>query len=122
MEGLLRLEQEALETNNHNIILIFNHLKEFITQKEKFNNSEKNIKDMYSFICDKARKSATDNVAIIDDKVVFLWAYNYFDKSNDELGITKKAPIPSKKETTVNNSNNTSQISIYEEVKNNGIH
>ena len=46
MEGLLRLEQEALETNNHNIILIFNHLKEFITQKEKFNNSEKNIKDM----------------------------------------------------------------------------
>lgn len=122
MEGLLRLEQEALETNNHNIILIFNHLKEIITQKEKFNNSEKNIKDMYSFICDKARKSATDNVAIIDDKVVFLWAYNYFDKSNDELGITKKAPIPSKKETTVNNSNNTSQISIFEEVKNNGIH
>ena len=122
MEGLLRLEQEALETNNHNIILIFNHLKEFITQKEKFNNSEKNIKDMYSFICDKARKSATDNVAIIDDKVVFLWAYNYFDKSNYELGITKKAPIPSKKETTVNNSNNTSQISIFEEVKNNGIH
>ena len=122
MEGLLRLEQEALETNNHNIILIFNHLKEFITQKEKFNNSEKNIKDRYSFICDKARKSATDNVAIIDDKVVFLWAYNYFDKSNDELGITKKAPIPSKKETTVNNSNNTSQISIFEEVKNNGIH
>ena len=122
MEGLLRLEQEALETNNHNIILIFNHLKEFITQKEKFNNSEKNIKDMYSFICDKARKSATDNVAIIDDKVVFLWAYNYFDKSNDELGITKKAPIPSKKETTVKNSNNTSQISIFEEVKNNGIH
>ena len=122
MEGLLRLEQEALGTNNHNIILIFNHLKEIITQKEKFNNSEKNIKDMYSFICDKARKSATDNVAIIDDKVVFLWAYNYFDKSNDELGITKKAPIPSKKETTVNNSNNTSQISIFEEVKNNGIH
>lgn len=122
MEGLLRLEQEAIETNNHNIILIFNHLKEIITQKEKFNNSEKNIKDMYSFICDKARKSATDNVAIIDDKVVFLWAYNYFDKSNDELGITKKAPIPSKKETTVNNSNNTSQISIFEEVKNNGIH
>ena len=122
MEGLLRLEQEALETNNHNIRLIFNHLKEIITQKEKFNNSEKNIKDMYSFICDKARKSATDNVAIIDDKVVFLWAYNYFDKSNDELGITKKAPIPSKKETTVNNSNNTSQISIFEEVKNNGIH
>lgn len=117
MEGLLRLEQEALETNNHNIILIFNHLKKIITQKEKFNNSEKNIKDMYSFICDKARKSATDNVAIIDDIVVFLWAYNYFDKSNDELGITKKAPMPSKKETTVNNSNNTSQISIFEEVK-----
>ena len=117
MEGLLRLEQEALETNNHNIILIFNHLKKIITQKEKFNNSEKNIKDMYSFICDKARKSSTDNVAIIDDKVVFLWAYNYFDKSNDELGITKKAPMLSKKETTVNNSNNTSQISIFEEVK-----
>ena len=117
MEGLLRLEQEALETNNHNIILIFNHLKKIITQKEKFNNSEKNIKDMYSFICDKARKSATDNVAIIDDKVVFLWAYNYFDKSNDELGITKKAPMLSKKETTVNNSNNTSQISIFEDVK-----
>ena len=44
-------------------------------------------------------------------------AYNYFDKSNDELGITKKAPMLSKKETTVNNSNNTSQISIFEEVK-----
>ena len=41
MEGLERLKQEALELNDHNIILIFNNIKNRTKLQNKFNNEEK---------------------------------------------------------------------------------
>ena len=56
---------------------------------EAFLNEEKNLKDMATYIKDLARKQATNNVAVIEDAVVFQWAKDYFNKSNEELGIKK---------------------------------
>lgn len=94
MEGLKRLENEVLEMNNYNISVIFDYLKTRTELYESFNNEEKSIKQMYKFICDKARKQQKDNVAMIADNVVYLWTITYFSKSNEELGLNEKKVMP----------------------------
>ena len=97
MDGLERLEKEAVEMNNHNVILIFNYIKEKESLRDKFNNEEKTIKGMYEFICNKARTVSQNNVAMIQDNIVYLWAMAYFNKTNEELGINKKVSPPQTK-------------------------
>lgn len=94
MEGLERLEKEVLEMENSSISLIFDYLKERKDLSEKFNNEEKSIKGMYDYICDKARKMAKNNVAMVQDNLVYIWAVTYFTKTNEELGIKKKNVMP----------------------------
>lgn len=94
MEGLERLEAEVLEMNNYNISAIFDYLKTRTDLYENFNNEEKSIKQMYKFIYEKARKQKQDNVAMIADKVVYLWVVTYFSKSNEELGLNEKKVMP----------------------------
>lgn len=107
MEGLERLEAEILELNDYNVSTIFNYLKTKTELYEKFNNSEKSLKQMYSYICDMARKQSKNNVAMIADRVVYLWATNYFNKSNEELGLNKPKTIsPTTKETKKENEKN----------------
>lgn len=90
MEGLERLEGEVLEMNNSNISAIFEYLKTRNDLYEKFNNKEKSIHQMYEFIYEKARKQKVDNVAMISDRMVYLWAVTYFSNSNEELGLKEK--------------------------------
>lgn len=128
MEGLERLEKEVLEMNNNNILAIFEYLKTRTDLYEKFNNSEKSIKQMYKFICEKAKKQAINNVAMINDKMVYLWAVTYFNKINSELGLnqTQKVMPPSAKEVIKNiekkekesetKKDNLEQITLFQEV------
>ena len=122
MEGIERIEKQVLKLNNYNILKIFTYLK---TKKElykNFNNEEKSIKQMYDFICDKAEKQKVGRVAMIDDKVVYLWAVMYFMKSNEELGLNKQETItPPTKTTNVEQKKktkkeNNNQISLFSEV------
>ena len=127
MKGLERLENEVLEMNNSNISAIFDYLKTRADLYEKFNNEEKSIRQMYEFIYEKARKQKVDNVAMISDRVVYLWAVTYFIKSNDELGL-KVPPTPAevikenekktKKEETKPEEKKleNSQITLFQEV------
>lgn len=94
MEGIERLETEALEMNDYNVMKIFQYLKTRKDLYEKFNNEEKHIEKMYNFICNKANKLSKNYVAMVDDKVVYLWAVNYFIKNNEELGIKDKQLMP----------------------------
>lgn len=87
MEGIERLEKETLELDNYSITKIFNYLKTRTDLYEKFNNEEKSMDQMYDYIYDKAKKHEHKRMAMIDDPVVYLWAVNYFIKSNEELGI-----------------------------------
>lgn len=93
MEGLERLETEVLEMNNNNISAIFEYLKTRNELYESFNNEEKSIKQMYKFIYDKAAKQKIDNVAMISDRMVYLWAVTYFSKSNEELGLKEEPKV-----------------------------
>ena len=115
MEGLEKLEKEVLELNNSNVTAVFEYLY------DKFENEEKSAEQMWKFICDKARKQAVHNVAMIADNLVYMWAVTYFLKSNDELGLNEnndKLPTPidvtKKKETKKPEDN---QITLFGEVK-----
>ena len=122
MEGIERIEKQVLELNNYNILKIFTYLKTKKDLYKNFNNKEKSIKQMYDFICDKAEKQKVGRVAMVDDKVVYLWAVMYFIKSNEELGLNKQETItPPTKTTNVEQKKktkkeNNNQISLFSEV------
>ncbi|MCI8470471.1 MAG: hypothetical protein HFJ35_03115 [Clostridia bacterium] len=103
MEDIERLETEVLEMNDSSVSAVFNYLKTRKDLYEKFNNKEKSIEQMWNYICDKARKMSKNNVAVVQDNLVFIWAVNYFCKSNTDLGIkekkAKKVMPPSADET-----------------------
>ena len=129
MEGIERLEKETLELDNYSITKIFNYLKTRTDLYEKFNNEEKSMDQMYDYIYDKAKKHEHKRMAMIDDPVVYLWAVNYFIKSNEELGIkaekTEKKVTPSEDEDIKESDNDSTekedkdnQISLFKEVQN----
>lgn len=127
MEGLERLEAEVLELNNYNISAIFEYLKIRKDLYKNFCNTEKSIKQMYEFIYEKARKQKINNVAMISDKVVYLWAIIYFTKSNKELGIQKERIMPPTPAEVIEKANKeklkkeekseNEQITLFQEVQ-----
>ncbi len=89
MNGIERLSEMIKGQKDKYLQIIVNHLMLQTEMSEAFLNEEKNLKDMAIYIKDLARKQATNNVAVIEDAVVFQWAKDYFNKSNEELGIKK---------------------------------
>lgn len=87
MDGIKRLADMLKGQKDKYLNIIVNHLMLQTEMNEAFLNEEKNLKDMATYIKDKAKKQATDGVAVIEDEVVFKWAKEYFIKSNKELGI-----------------------------------
>lgn len=99
MEGIERLEMEVAELDIYSITKIFNYLKTRNDLYENFKNKEKSMEEMYDYIYRKSEKHKYKNMAMMDDKIVYMWAVTYFSKSNEELGIKKEkiAPSPTKK-------------------------
>ena len=89
MNGIERLSEMIKGQKDKYLQIIVNHLMLQTEMSEAFLNEEKNLKDMATYIKDLARKQATNNVAVIEDAVVFQWAKDYLNKSNEELGIKK---------------------------------
>lgn len=69
---------------------IYMYLKNRTDMDEKFLNPEKSMIQMYEYITEQARKQAVNNVAMIEDAVVYGLAVHYFDESNEALGLNKK--------------------------------
>lgn len=89
MKGIERLSNMLEGQKDKYLNVIVNYLMLQTEMDEAFLNEEKNLKDMATYIKDLARKQATNNVAVIEDEIVFQWAKDYFIKSNKELGIVK---------------------------------
>lgn len=56
------------------------------------NKPGKTIKGCCAYITEQARKAAKNNVAMIEDDVVYGWAVHYFDEDNLK---EEKQPAPS---------------------------
>lgn len=89
MEGIKRLAEMLEGQKDKYLIIIVNHLMLQTEMDEAFLNEEKNLKDMAEYIKGLAKKEMSGGVAVIEDERVFQWAKDYFNKSNQELGIKK---------------------------------
>jgi len=103
MDGINRLAKMLEGQKDKYLNIIVNYLMLQTEMNEAFLNEEKNLKDMATYIRDLAKKQATNNVAVIEDSVVFQWAKDYFKKTNKELGIKKSEikPIQSKNKENI---------------------
>ena len=91
MDGYKRL-QKLYEQDFHNtsVIRIVNYLLKQPNMEEKYENEEKTVKQMFEYITGKAKDYKIGNTAIIEDDIVFSWAIDYFNISNEELGLNKQ--------------------------------
>ena len=117
MNGYIRLKELYQESLNQNTSLT--KIVDYLLRQEDMNNNylneEKSLSQMNEYIINRAKKFANNNVAIIEDNVVYNWAIKYFSLSNEELGI-----IEEKKEVEthiinkeINNKNsNINQLSL----------
>lgn len=108
MEGIEKIKAQALEMNDNNVNSIIVYLETRKDMYENYNKEEKSSQQMYEYICNKAELQKKNNVAIIMDRVVYLWAITYFTKSNEELGLNNKKENVVNKKTTTEKKENTS--------------
>ena len=94
MNGYERLKQLYLKDyQNKSVISIVKFLLSQKDMGEKYLNDEKSISQMNEYISKKAKDYAINNVAIIEDDKVYNWALEYFNNSNEELGLNKPKNI-----------------------------
>lgn len=106
-EGIKRLNEMLQGQLDQGLIKVVEYLRELPDMDTNlFLNEEKNLKDMCDYISSKARKTATGDFIMIRDETVYQWSREYFEKSNEELGIKKEEPRPIPK---VNNVVTTKQ-------------
>lgn len=116
MNGYDRLKElyKASVNKNNPLIEVMKFLVKQPDMNELYLQEEKNLKDMMDFINKKAKEQAVEGVAVIEDKQVFEWALEYFNNTNEVLGINKKTTTnskPIKQETTANQKANN-QLSL----------
>lgn len=126
MNGIERLEEQTLKINNPNVTGIFNYLKTRKDLEKYFENEEKSMDKMYEYVTEKAKEKAYKMVAMIEDNLVYLWATNYFMKSNEELKIAKNEEKPKVQTEIVKQKeikkeekkeNKDEQITLFQEVQ-----
>lgn len=103
MEGIERIRILASEIKDEALLKIVNYLMSRKDMNEKYLNEEKTLKQMVSFIKEKAKKRAKDGMAMIEDEVVYSWAIHYFDEANENL----KLAVTTIKESKDNSIKNT---------------
>ncbi len=94
MDGIERLRKLAEGQEDISLNRVIEYLTSVTEMNEKYNNEEKSLKQMTDYIKDKAKKIAKDGYCWVEDSTVFTWAIDYWNKTNEELGITKQIATP----------------------------
>lgn len=77
------LEQQ-LANADKNTKVIYDYLITIPGMEEKMKNPNKSLREMNTFIRNKARNMAVDGCAMVEGKEVFGWAVHYYDEENPE--------------------------------------
>ncbi len=102
MTGIERLDEMLKGQLDTGLIDVVNHLKEYKDiDTNIFLREEKTLKGMCDYISSKARAIATGNFVMIENGTVYQWARDYFERSNEELGIQKREILPTSKISNV---------------------
>ena len=113
MDGIARLDRLVAGQLNQALLKIVDHLKHLEDlDTNVFNNEEKNLKQMCSYLNNKARELAVEGMSVVEDNVVYQWSRDYWELTNEALGIKKEIPKPtvSPKTTIKDNKDNNQPI------------
>lgn len=113
MEGIKRLSEMVKNQKDKYLIKVVSYLILQEDMNEYYLNEEKNLRDMADYIKKLAKKEAINGVAIIEDETVYQWAKEYFQKSNQELGIENKVVKTNNEKNNNNNNINSKFGSIF---------
>jgi len=113
MEGIKRLSEMVKNQKDKYLIKVVSYLILQEDMNEYYLNEEKNLKDMADYIKKLAKKEAINGVAIIEDETVYQWAKEYFQTSNQELGIENKVVKTNNEKNNNNNNINSKFGSIF---------
>lgn len=113
MEGIKRLSEMVKNQKDKYLIKVVSYLILQEDMNEYYLNEEKNLKDMAEYIKKLAKKEAINGVAIIEDETVYQWAKEYFQTSNQELGIENKVVKTNNEKNNNNNNINSKFGSIF---------
>lgn len=94
MDGIERLRKLAEGQEDISLNRVIAYLTSVTDMNEKYNNEEKSLKQMTDYIKGEAKKIAKDGYCWVEDATVFTWAIDYWNKTNEELGIKKQITIP----------------------------
>ena len=114
MNGYNRIKELYLNNTNKDkaLVRIVTYLMKHEGMSEHYLKEEKNLEDMMKFIHNKAKEQAVNNVAILDDEIVYELAITYFTQSNEELGILKTQKTPTPKKTANENKDDKNQLTL----------
>ena len=91
-EGIERLLKLVAGQEDIALLKVVNYLSKQQEMDQKYLNENKSLKSMIEYIKDEAKKLTKDNYIWVEDDTVYKWAVNYWDKTDEELGI-KKASV-----------------------------
>lgn len=119
MEGLERIKVLASEVKDKAVLKIVEYLLSREDMNEKYLNEEKSLKQMIKFIKSEARKKQEDEIAMIEDEVVYNWAIHYWDESNKTLNLKDDEIVSSKNDKTSKTEEKQSVAKNTKKEKNN---
>lgn len=107
MDGIERIKILASEIKDEQVLEIVNYLLTREDMNEKYLNEEKSLKQMLEFIGIEVKKQFKPvsigsgvQMSCVSNEKVYSLAIHYWDESNKDLGLDKKAEnitSPSKK-------------------------
>lgn len=98
MTGIERLRILSEGTKNQALVKVIDYLETRKDMYERYLNEEKTPEQMWQYITKKAKEQSINNCAVIDDRVVYVWAISYFLATNESLNLTKTDTPKSKEE------------------------
>lgn len=104
MEGYDRLKKLYLEgqCKDKALIKIVKYLMMKSGMDAVYANESKNLENMMKYINMKAKEQAVNNMAVIEDNVVYNWASKYFTEPDSVLGLQENKTIQNKGSKVVN--------------------
>jgi hypothetical protein len=91
-EGIERLLKLVEGQEDIALLKVVDYLSKQQEMDQKYLNEEKSLKSMIDYIKGEARKLSKNNYVWVEDDTVYKWAVNYWDTTDEELGI-KKVPV-----------------------------
>ena len=83
---------------------------------DKYLNETKTLKGMVDYIKGEAKRLTKDGYCWVEDATVYEWAVNYWNKTDEELGIKKVISTPTvkvNKEEVVPEVQKLGQLSLF---------